>query len=1298
MAVANGDSTFGRLLLVMRNYGSADEQIRVNVFLSFTSETQFFFPVGPLSFSYMPSSLVSYSTMARQMVTIDWPQPQEIGESENPPTTLEDVIAREALREQSESRLYRGLRLEVGAIRLRYAKDSLRKKRSQSQEDLHAQCARFRDGEIVQHPDEGFMLRGVYFAGKVTYLDITPRMLSNFPSMCSGVMKVEDVNQRPWVSTRQSIDVSKFPKDGLIRGDVFFNWAKFVAGDVDGAFHNVGGPLLRTVAEALRVPSKSKLGDVLDKSKLGHELTKVAGSADQLLHECSVFLGDMRVAISNLQQSVQSGKRQVLVKLVLAMAKGCVYLWLCVHGEWDPKVVFPLVLALGLDFGSVATEIGEAYTMVMNSIVGSLGVRAQSWSLRDASSVITIGRALKDIFFFLFQTFRDWYSKTYGEVKKKMTMLDECREEIEALLQESDFLVTSNVLESEKSQCSIRIRQLVKHTRTLLGICGNHECMRDVRQALFANQVSLLRKLEGLGVCNEMAVTRFEPTVVYLYGTRGAGKSLASMCLATKICCLLGVPPKVGIYSRSMGKDFWDGYVGQPVVVIDDVGQSTDDEDWKDFCQLVSCCPYRVPMAHLGEKGRHFTSPYIICTSNNPEPSPRTVYEKEAVLRRLHLKVNVRPNVKCMRHSNQTLDVDLARAQNMIHDMSCVVMEMDGDEITMDELVRQFHNRVTKCENNMTAFMDMWAQAGDDGDVSLRVLLDSPKTGKPLPQLWASFDNSVIWTISVVLGAIGVFAALGAAVYYFRKEKEPELSPEAAYSGMPRPRRVVNLTPTEYSAQSTLEVTNLIHSNLVRLGVEVDGCIKWLVNACGVKENYMLLPAHALEEVDFDQDVLVIARAGTFYTIKANAVEIINPVPSRSDVRIMQVPGIPKFRNITEHFVDETRMLECDGLPGTLATYNGGLFQLVCEGPLKYLHSASYGTVRDGKHVDIHIDGAWKGAGETTVGSCGGILVSSNNRLQNPMIGMHVAAGGGTLISAVVTRQMLNAIGGKVVANSGRIRNVRFVDPPMNLDCRTEYGPTPFHGHLPSPKRPSAKPNRKQFDVDPVYWALAKYAVDIVEEPMGFDDVVSSLEAHLFSIVGDSVRGALSPSEAIRGIPGLEPLNMSSSPGWPYVLRGLSKRDLIVDDVMVHPMLCNLHSDCVDNIITGVPPDVRYITQFKDELRPVEKVLLGKTRVVEGCNLDFVIVCRQLFGRLVAALHNNLGFNTSMAIGIDPDRDWHMMIWELMCYGKKVLTLDFSNFDATISPFMLRNVLRIMCRLAGYDDKLPTVTKERGPI
>lgn len=142
--------------------------------------------------------------------------------------------------------------------------------------------------------------------------------------------------------------------------------------------------------------------------------------------------------------------------------------------------------------------------------------------------------------------------------------------------------------------------------------------------------------------------TRIDPPLIYLHGRPGIGKSFLTnrltKSLSERFC------EKNSVYFRNFEQEHWDGYHGQLITQFDDAFQARDtaggpDEFIGQLVVLKSNCQYQPPMARLDEKGRKFTSEFIVL-SGNFDPSVidgfiQSVHHADAVLRRLELCVEI---------------------------------------------------------------------------------------------------------------------------------------------------------------------------------------------------------------------------------------------------------------------------------------------------------------------------------------------------------------------------------------------------------------------------------------------------------------------------------------------------------------------------------------------------------------------------------------------------------------------------------------------------------------------------------
>lgn len=208
---------------------------------------------------------------------------------------------------------------------------------------------------------------------------------------------------------------------------------------------------------------------------------------------------------------------------------------------------------------------------------------------------------------------------------------------------------------------------------------------------------------------------RPEPYVVYIHGPPGCGKSLMGSLLASRLAQALSGDPDDVYSPASVSCEYYDGYRGQTVHYIDDVGQDPEGKDWRDFAQLVSTAPFVLPMANLEEKGRLYTSRVIIMTSNFPEPNPRSSRCPEALSRRLRLRLSVTPPPRGPKH----LDVAAALAPSASGSTKyfasdCPFLRLEAFVLRsemgapnfnhMDELIDYILGQLDRTERNTSAF------------------------------------------------------------------------------------------------------------------------------------------------------------------------------------------------------------------------------------------------------------------------------------------------------------------------------------------------------------------------------------------------------------------------------------------------------------------------------------------------------------------------------------------------------------------------------------------------------------------
>jgi len=129
-------------------------------------------------------------------------------------------------------------------------------------------------------------------------------------------------------------------------------------------------------------------------------------------------------------------------------------------------------------------------------------------------------------------------------------------------------------------------------------------------------------------------------------------------------------------------------------------------------------------------------------------------------------------------------------------------------------------------------------------------------------------------------------------------------------------------------------------------------------------------------------------------------------------------------------------------------------------------------------------------------------------------------------------------------------------------------------------------------------------------------------------------------------------------------------------------------SDLEDNLKMGVIKNSPlWVATVKDELRKIEKVKQGKTRIFEQPSLEYTMLVRKYFGSFLNYIRKNPGFVTHSAIGIDYEVAWKSIFDYLRSKGKYGFDVDYTNYDGSVSPQAFEFYRRITDEY--YGDRSP---------
>jgi hypothetical protein len=244
--------------------------------------------------------------------------------------------------------------------------------------------------------------------------------------------------------------------------------------------------------------------------------------------------------------------------------------------------------------------------------------------------------------------------------------------------------------------------------------------------------------------------------------------------------------------------------------------------------------------------------------------------------------------------------------------------------------------------------------------------------------------------------------------------------------------------------------------------------------------------------------------------------------------------------------------------------------------------------------------------------------------------------------------------------------------------------------------------------VDPMDVAQEKYDVppttflkEDIDEAYAclFNEIVNETPFNV-----DNLR-LLSWKEAIFGVEGnpfIKSLDMSTSMGFPFnTMSSLGeKKQYFHFDEMNNPVITErgyrLLEECdeiMDNIAKGVKHDFIFTDLLKDEKRPIDKVLAGKTRCFFAGNIHLLLIMRKLTGSFMGELTRVAPF-TEVAIAVNPyGYDWSRIYRHLTHFGRKCGFGDIKGYDTNTQIEMPQAFCEQLIKLHSYSSEYQCVMR-----
>nr|QWN56554.1 polyprotein [rhinovirus C42] len=752
---------------------------------------------------------------------------------------------------------------------------------------------------------------------------------------------------------------------------------------------------------------------------------------------------------------------------------------------------------------------------------------------------------------------------------------------------------------------------------------------------------------------------RHEPVCCLIRGQPGCGKSLVTSIIAR------GLASEAHVYSLPPDPKYFDGYDQQKVVIMDDIGQNPDGKDLSMFCQMVSTTEFIVPMANIEEKGRSFTSEYILASTNLDALTPPTITIPDAIKRRFFIDVDL-VIISKFRNSSGLLDTAKAlqpcancpkpacfkQCCPLLCGQAVVLQDRRSKaSYPVNAIVQQLqHENSTrkKVKDNLEA---IFQGLGDPTPPGFIVdLLSASKNPKVIEycveQGWVGKANSTVERdlnyVHYILNCLGSLILILGTIYVLYKLM---CFTQGAYSGLPNP---VPKKPELRKATLQGPQHEFIRA-LVKRNCHVLTTKRGEFNLLGIHDNCAVVPTHAEcgDVVNIDgRDVRVLKQQ-----ILTNTDDV------DTEITLLWLDQNEKFRDI-RRFIPEHQQEWCNMHLATNVTKFPMLDVEVGEViPYGELNLSGNPTCRLMKYNY-----------PTRPGQCGGVILNTGN-----VIAIHVGGNGKVGYGAALLRKYFAVAQGEIVKR-GQTKELGLQS--VNTPTKTKLQPSAFYHIFPGTKEPAplhASDPRLETNLDQA--VLSKYKGNPqVEWNDYIQTAVDHYAAQLYTL--DINPEPLTIDQAVYGIDNLEPLDITTSAGYPYATMGIRKKDIVN---RVEKSTTRLQ-EMMD--LYGI--DLPYITYLKDELRSPEKIRKGKTRAIEAASLNDTVHFRMLFGNLFSTFHANPGILTGSAVGCNPDIFWSQLYATL---DGHLLAFDYSNYDGSLHPIWFKALGKVLTSL-GFPGNL----------
>ncbi|AMB21237.2 polyprotein [Human parechovirus 17] len=910
----------------------------------------------------------------------------------------------------------------------------------------------------------------------------------------------------------------------------------------------------------------------------------------------------------------------------------------------------------------------------------------------------------------------DWWIHTLLKIKdmvlsvfkpsiesKAVQWLERNKEHVCGILDyASDIIVESKDQSKVKTQDFYqRYSDCLAKFKPIMAMCFR-SCHNSISNTVYRLFQELARIPSRISTQNDLI--RVEPIGIWIQGEPGQGKSFLTHTLSRQLqkSCKLN-----GIFTNPTASEFMDGYDNQDIHLIDDLGQTRKEKDIEMLCNCISAVPFVVPMAHLEEKGKFYTSKLVIATTNKSDFSSTVLQDSGALKRRFPYIMHIR----AAKAYSKAGKLNVSQAMAIMSTGECWEVSKNGrdwetlklkdlvDKITLDynERIKNYNAWKEQLENQTLDdlddavsyikhnFPDAIPYIDEYLNIEMSTLIEQMEAFiEPRPSVFKCFANKVgakiskasrevvdwfsdkiksmlnfvernkawLTVVSAVTSAISILLLV---TKIFKKEDSKD---ERAYNPtLPVAKSKGTFPVSQREFKNEAPYDGQLEHIISQMAYITGSTTGHLTHCAGYQHDEIILHGHSIKYLEQEEE-LTLHYKNKVFPIENPSVTQVTLGGKPMDLAILKCKLPFRFKKNSKYYTNKI---------GTESMLIWMTEQGIITKEVQRVHHSGGIKTREGTESTKTISYTVK----SCKGMCGGLLVSKVEG-NFKILGMHIA-GNGEMGVAIPFNFLKNDM-----SDQGIVTEITPIQP-MYINTKSQIHKSPVYGAVEVKMGPavlSKADTRLEEPIDClIKKSASKYRVNRFQVNNDlWQGVKACVKSKFREIFG--INGIVDMKTAILGTSHVNSMDLSTSAGYSFVKSGYKKKDLIcLEPFFVSPMLEKLVQEKFHNLLKGNQITTIFNTCLKDELRKLDKIAAGKTRCIEACEVDYCIVYRMIMMEIYDKIYQTPCYYSGLAVGINPYKDWHFMINALNDYNYE---MDYSQYDGSLSSMLLWEAVEVL--------------------